>query len=104
MRDGRSRARRTPFVSSRSPSRQRHPRRHRHRVAFPPAAIVRPVFIKKPCAAKTGETAKMPTSTTASHGGVLYYVVKVPKNDPVSATASHGYLEEKHTLSPLNLR
>lgn len=46
----------------------------------------------------------MPTSTTASHGGVLYYVVKVPKNDPVSATASHKYLEEKRTLSPLNLQ
>jgi len=44
---------------------------------------------------------------TASHGGVLYYVVKVPKDDPtldyVSATASHKYLEEKRTLSPLNL-
>lgn len=49
----------------------------------------------------------MPTSMTASHGGVLYYVVKVPKDDPtldyVSATASHKYLEEKRTLSPLNL-
>jgi len=35
-------------------------------------------------------------------------VVKVPKDDPtaadyVSATASHKYLEEKRTLSPLNL-
>lgn len=50
----------------------------------------------------------MPTSMTASHGGVLYYVVKVPKDEPtaadyVSATASHKYLEEKRTLSPLNL-
>lgn len=49
----------------------------------------------------------MPTSMTASHGGVLYYVVKVPKDDPtldyVSATASHKYLEEKRTLSPLNM-
>lgn len=49
----------------------------------------------------------MPTSMTASHGGVLYYVVKVAKDDPtldyVSATASHKYLEEKRTLSPLNL-
>lgn len=51
----------------------------------------------------------MPTSMTASHGGVLYYVVKVPKDDPafadyVPATASHKYLEEKRTLSPLNLQ
>lgn len=50
----------------------------------------------------------MPTSMTASHGGVLYYVVKVPKDDPAldcvsTVTASHRYLEEKRTLSPLNL-
>lgn len=40
----------------------------------------------------------MPSMST-SHGGVLYYVVKVPKEEPAERwTATHRQLEEKQMV------
>lgn len=77
----------------------------RVQVRAPPTSLSLDDSASRPADEENG--GHMPTSMTASHGGVLYYVVKVPKDDPtldyVSATASHKYLEEKRVLSPLNL-
>lgn len=49
----------------------------------------------------SSECCEMPSMAT-SHGGILYYVVQVPKEEQNAHerwTATHKYLEEKHVVT-----